>query len=91
VGSSERVRQAGGIRPAQAPTIGDGEAERARAGREGGGREEVADRAVRRVDVRAAVRGVRFDVRYGVGTGGVESGVRDRRDPRQRELQEGRE
>lgn len=51
----------------------------------------MTDRAVRRVDTRAALGGVGFDVRRGMGAGGVEAGVRQRSRPRQEELQGGSE
>jgi hypothetical protein len=67
------------------------EAEQHGAARNGRGREEVAQRAVRRVDARAALRGVGLDVRGGVGAGGVEAGVGPRGGARQQQLQDGGE
>ena len=51
----------------------------------------MTDRAVRRVDTRAALGRVGLDVRRGMGAGGVEAGVRPRGGARQQELQGGGE
>src|SRR2546430_4799741 len=53
--------------------------------------EEVAERAVRRVDPGAGARRVRFDVRGGVGAGGVETGIGPGGGSRERELQQCRQ
>src|SRR5947208_3472958 len=53
--------------------------------------EEVAQRAVRRVNPCAGARRVGFDVRGGVGAGAVEARVGPGGSTRQRELHEGRE
>src|SRR5256885_12636623 len=55
------------------------------------GREEMTDRAVQRVDARAALAGVGLDVCGGVGARGVETGVGPRGGPRQQQLEQGSE
>jgi hypothetical protein len=51
----------------------------------------MTHRAVRRVDARAALAGVRLDVRGGMRAGDVEPGVGPRGGARQQELQGGGE
>ena len=89
MGSREKAREIGGTGHAKRRTVSDVEAERARAGREGGSREEVADRAVRCMDARAALAGVGLEMRSSMRASDVEAGVGHRGHARQRELQGG--
>jgi len=91
VGSSERVRGARRVGGTRCLAGGDIEPEEHRPACEGRGREEVAQRAVRRMDARAALCGMRFDVRRGMRAGGVEPGVGPRGGSRQEELEQGAE
>jgi len=52
------------------------------------GREEMTDRAVQRVDARAALAGMGLDVRRGMSARGVEAGVGPRGGPRQQQLEQ---
>src|SRR5881628_1214339 len=91
VGSSEGVRGARRADGTWRLPGGDIETEEHRPTREGRGREEVTDCTVRRVDARAALGGMRLDVRRGMGAGGVEAGVGPRGGAREQELQGGGE
>ena len=91
MGSTEWPRLYGWTRPEQRPGVGDVEPKRGGACRDGGRAEEMTQGAVRRVDARAALGGVRLDVRGGVGAGGVEAGVSPCRGARQPQLQQGAE
>ena len=89
--SSERVRRTRLVDGTRRLAGGDIETEQDGPAREGGGREEVAERAIRGVDARATLGGVRLDVRGGMGAGGVQAGVRPRGGARQQQLQGGSE
>jgi len=69
----------------------DIETEEHRPAREGRGCEEVTQRAVRRMDARAALAGVGLDVRGGMRASDVEAGVGPRGGARQQELEQGAE
>src|SRR2546429_7608665 len=81
VGSTEWPRLYGWTRPEQRPGVGDVEPKRGGACRDGGRAEEMTQGAVRRVEARAALGGVRLDVRSGMGARGVEAGGRPPRGP----------
>src|SRR5438094_2186706 len=91
VGSTEWPRLYGWTRPEQRPGVGDVEPKRGGACRDGGRAEEMTQGAVRRVEARAALGGVRLDVRGGVGARGVEAGVRPCGVAQQTQLQQGAE
>src|SRR5439155_12266323 len=91
VGSTEWPRLYGWTRPEQRPGVGDVEPKRGGACRDGGRAEEMTQGAVRRVEARAALGGVRLDVRSGMGARGVETGVGPRGGARQQELEQGAE
>ena len=88
MGSTEWPRLYGWTRPEQRPGVGDVEPKRGGACRDGGRAEEMTQGAVRRVEARAALGGVRLDVRSGVGARGVETGVGPRGGPRQQQLEQ---
>jgi hypothetical protein len=89
VRSSERVRRARPVDGMRRLAGGDIETEQHGPAREGGGREEVAQRAIRGVNARATLAAVGLDVRGGVGARGVETGVGPRGGSRQQELHSG--
>jgi len=76
VGSRERAQGARRVDGRRRLAGGDIETQLHGPAREGGGREEMTDRAVRRVDARAALAAVGLDVRRGMSAGGVKAGVR---------------
>jgi len=88
VGSAEWPRLDGWTRPEQRPGVGDVEPERCGATRDRRRAEEMTQGAVRRVDARAALGGVRLDVRGRMGARGVEAGVGPRGGPRQQQLEQ---
>jgi hypothetical protein len=88
VGSSERMGGARRVDGTRRLARGAVEAEHHGPAGNGRGREEVAQRAVRCVDARAAVAGVRLDVRSRMRAGAVETGVRQCSCPRQQELEQ---
>ena len=67
---------------------GDIETEQHGPAPEGGGREEVAQRAIRGVNARATLAGVGLDVRGGMGARGIEAGVGPRGGARQQQLEQ---
>src|SRR6266550_540175 len=89
VGSGERARRARRIGGTWCQAGGDVETEGRGPARESRGREEVAQRAVGRVDARAALAGMRLDVGSGVGARDVEASVGPRGGARQQELEQG--
>jgi hypothetical protein len=89
VGSGEQLRGARPIGTTRRLASRDTETQLGRPPREDRGSEEVAQRAVRWVDARAALGGMRFDVRDGVRFDGIEAGVCPRRGAWQGELQRG--
>ena len=89
--SSERVRRTRPVDGMRRLAGGDIETEQHGPAPEGGGREEVAQRAIRSVDARAAPAGVGLDVCGGMGACGVETGVGPRGGPRQQQLEQGAE
>src|SRR3989454_1259090 len=72
----------------QRPGVGDVEPKRGGACRDGGRAEEMTQGAVRRVEARAALGGVRLDVRSGMGARGVETGGGPRGGPPQQQLEQ---
>jgi len=88
VRSSECVRRTRPVAGMRRLAGGDIETEQHGPAPEGGGREEVAQRAIRGVDARAALAGVGLDVRRGMGARGVEAGVGPRGGPRQQQLEQ---
>jgi len=91
VGSSERPWLRRWARPEQRPVVGDVEPEGDSAGGDSRRAEEMTQGAVRRVNARAALGGVGFNVRRGVAALGVEAGVGPRGGARQQQLQGGSE
>src|SRR2546421_11820451 len=74
VGSTEWPRLYDWTRLEQRSGVGDIEPKRGGACRDGGRAEEMTQGAVRRGDARAALAGVRLDVRRGMGARGGETG-----------------
>src|SRR2546422_730167 len=88
VGSSERVRRTRRVDGTGRLARGDIETDDRGPAANSRGREEMTDRAVQRVDARAALAGVGLDVRRGMGARGVEAGVGPRSGPGQQELEQ---